>query len=174
MPRTRRDRLLDAINEGYGALLSAVEDTEGRGHKVSRTVLAEARKGEHEAAELARKWIGSPTSFFDNFEAAVEVEARAQRRALELGRDTLGGAADYGGELLRALNRFARAYRQAGGVAAELTRDAYAGLTVRVRDRVREGPRLISVLPARRRARTARRRVPAARPQATEIQALVP
>jgi hypothetical protein len=174
MSRTRRDRLLDTINEGYGALLSAVEDTEGRGHKVSRTVLAEARKGEHEVAELARKWMGSPTSFFDNFEAAVEVEARAQRRALELGRDTLVGVANYGGELRRALNRFVRAYQQAGDVAGELSRDAYAGLSERVRDRVREAPRLISVLPARRRAKAARRRVPVGQPPATEIEALVP
>jgi hypothetical protein len=174
MPRTGRDRLLDAINEGYGALLSAVEDTEGRGHRVSRTVLAEARKGEHEVVELARKWIGSPTSFFDNFEATVEVEARAQRRALELGRDTLQGAVGYGGELLRALKRFARAYRQTGDVAVDFTRDAYAHLTERVRDRVQEVPRLISVRPARRRARTAHNRVPAAQPQATEVQALTP
>ena len=174
MPRTGRDRLLDAINEGYGALLAAAEDTEARTHKVSRAVLAEARKGEHEVAELTRKWIGSPTSLFDNFEAAVDVEARAQRRALELGRDTLQGAAAYGSELRRALSRFVRAYRQAGGVASDLTRDVYVRLTERVRDRVQEVPRLISVRPARRRARTARRRVPAARPQATEAQALAP
>lgn len=174
MPGTGRDRLLDAINEGYGALLAAAEDTEARTHKVSRSVLAEARKGEHEVAELARKWIGSPTSFFDNFEAAVEVEAQAQRRALELGRDTLRGAANYGGDLRRALNRFARAYRQAGGVAADVTRDAYGRLSERVRDRVQEVPRLISVRPGKGRARTARRRAHAARPQATEVQALVP
>ena len=67
----------------------------------------------------ARKWIGSPTSFFDNFEAAVEVEARAQKRALELGRDTLRGAAGYSTELRRALNRFRRASRQAGDVAVD-------------------------------------------------------
>jgi len=172
-PRTGRDRLLDAISEGYGALVAAAEDTETRRHKVSRTVLAEARKGEHEAAELVRKWIGSPTSFFDNFEAAVEVEARAQRRALELGRDTLRGAVDYGGELRRAVKRFGRAYRQAGDVAADSTRNAYTRVTERVRERVRERP-LISAFRDRRRARTARRHARAAPPQATEVQALVP
>ena len=172
MPRTRRDRLLDGISGGYGALLSALEDTEGRGHRVSRSALAEARKGEHEVVELARKWIGSPTSFFDNFEAAVDVEARAQRRALELGRDSLQGVADYGGELQRALNRFVRAYRQAADAVADSARDVYPRLTERVRGRARQGPRLIAVHPARRRTRTARKRAQATEPQATEVQAL--
>ena len=174
MSRTPRDRLLDGINEGYGALLSAVEDTEVRRHKVSRTVLAEARKGEHEVVELARQWIGSPTSFFDNFEAAVEVEARAQRRVLELGRDTVVGAADYRREMQRALRRLVRASRQAGGVVAESARDAYALLTARVREQAPEEAQLISPRPARRRPRTPRRGSHAAVPRASEVQALVP
>ena len=169
-----RGRLLDAVDEGCRAVLSAVEDTEMRGHKVSRTVLTEARKGEHEAVELARKWIGSPTSVFDNFEAVVDVQARAQRRLLELGRDTLLGAVAYGGEVQRALSRVVTANRQAAEVVVDSARDGYSRLAERVPVRAQERLRLVRILPASRRARTARRRAQPARPKATEIQALAP
>ncbi len=166
--------MLDVVNESYGALLSAAEDTEARSHKLSRTVFAEARKGEHEVLELARKWIDSPTSYFDNFEAAVDVQARAQRRVLELARDALRGAADYGAELRRALKRFRMANRQAAEVVVDSVRDSYARLGERVRGEGEKEPRPFPVRPARRRARTARRRVQMARPQAAEVQALAP
>ena len=48
MPRTGRDRLLDSINEGYGALLSVVEDTEGRGIGSPGPCWRRPARGEHE------------------------------------------------------------------------------------------------------------------------------
>ena len=170
MSRRTRDELLNAVNKSFAALFSAADETEARGHKLGRTVLAEARKGEQEAIELARKWADSPTNFFDNFEAVVEVQARAQRRALELARDTVGGAGEYGGELRRALGRLVTANRQAAGAVVDAVRDRYAGLSGRVRREVEE-LRPVVTRPSRRRARTTRRH--AAAPPKQAVEALV-
>jgi hypothetical protein len=77
-----RDKFFDAINEAYEALMVGIEATEQRGHKVSGTLLAEARKGERELATLARTWVDSPRSVYENLEAMIDVQTRAQRRAL--------------------------------------------------------------------------------------------
>lgn len=119
---TTRDRLFDAINESYDALTAAIEATEERGHRVSRTVLSEARKGEQEVVALARQWANDPTNVFENLGALVDTQARAQRRALELARDSLTGAGEYGSEVQQALTRVIQANRQATEATIEALR----------------------------------------------------
>jgi hypothetical protein len=137
MARTTRDKFLDAVNESYSALLSVIDATEMRGHKVSRTVIAEARKGEREVADLTRKLVDEPASFFDNMEAVIEAQANAQRRALELARESLGGAEEYRHDVRQALARVIAANREATQAMAvamrQATRGAYTQTATRMR-----------------------------------------
>lgn len=133
MAGTTRDKFFDAVNEAYDAMFSVVEASEARGHNVARTALDEAQKGERELVTLARKWVDAPTSFFDNFEAALDVQARAQRRALELARDSLTGAGEYGREVQGALRRVIKANGTATEAAVEAVRDAYSRAVDRIR-----------------------------------------
>jgi predicted NBD/HSP70 family sugar kinase len=118
------NRFFDAINETYDALLSAIEAGELRGHKVSQTVLEEARKGEKELVELMRRWVDTPTNVFDNLGAMIDAQARAQRRALELAQASLEGAGEYGGEVREAFRRVIKANRVAAEATVEVAREA--------------------------------------------------
>ena len=117
-----RDKFLDAMDETYDALITGIEATEARGDKVSKTLLAEARKGEKEASKLARSWVDSPVSLFENLEAMIDAQARAQTRALELARDALKGAGEYRGEVQEALRRMIRANRTIAEAMVEVAR----------------------------------------------------
>ena len=119
-----RDKFFDAINETYDALVTAIEASEERGHRVSRTLLDQARKAEQEVSALARGWVDSPRSVYENLEAMIEAQTRAQHRALELARDSLKGAGDFRGEVQEALRRMIRANRAAAEAVVEVAREA--------------------------------------------------
>jgi hypothetical protein len=129
MTKTNRDKFFTGINQAYDALLSAMEATEMRGHRVSRTVFEEARKGEREVNALARKWVDEPTSFFENISAVFDVQARAQMRALELARDALHGTGEYRGDIAEGLQKFTKANSAVSKATADAARDAFARLT---------------------------------------------
>jgi hypothetical protein len=128
--RSNRQKFFEAIDECYEALFSAIGATEDRGHRVSTTLLEETRKGEREVTALAQKWVDSPGSVYDNLGAMVDAQLRAQHRALELAREALGGAGDYGKEMQDALTRLIRANRAAAEATVEAVRGA---LTARQR-----------------------------------------
>jgi hypothetical protein len=134
-----RDRFLDAVDEMYGALLTALEATEARGHKVSQTAFEEARKGEKELVALTRTWADSPTSLFENLTAMVGVQARAQQRALELAREALSGAGEYRTEVQDALSRVIKANRKASDATVEAARETVSHAVERVRGGEAEG-----------------------------------
>src|SRR5512146_2176065 len=134
MPRTTQDKFLDAIGESYGAILAVMESTEGRRHKVSRTVLAEARKGEREALALARKWVDTPTSLFENLEAAIAMQNAAEQRALEMARESLTGSDTYRREVQQALGRMVQANRVSAEALAQAVGAARGGAAQRVRE----------------------------------------
>jgi hypothetical protein len=129
MAKTNRDKFFTGINQAYDALVSAMEATEVRGHRVSRTVLEEARKGEREVSALARKWVDEPTSFFENISAVFDVQSRAQMRALELARDALQGTGEYRSEIAEGLQKFTKANSAVSRATADATRDAFARVT---------------------------------------------
>ena len=133
MAGTTRDKFFDAVNESYDALLTAVEAAEARGHKLSNAVIDEARRGEKEMLTLAQKWVGDPTSVFDNLEAMMEVQARAQQRRLEFARDVLGGAGEFGTDVRDALRRVVRANAKAGEATAEAAQEVAHKAYTRVR-----------------------------------------
>jgi hypothetical protein len=119
-----RDKFLEAIDASYGALITAIEATEARGDRVSKTLLAEARKGEKELSALARSWVDAPASVYENLEAMIDAQARAQRRALELARESVNGAGAYRSEVRDALRQMIKANRAAGDVILEALREA--------------------------------------------------
>lgn len=119
-----RDKFLEAIDASYDALITAIEATEARGDRVSKTLLAEARKGEKELSALARGWADAPTSVYENLEAMIDAQARAQRRALELTRESLKGAGAYRSAVQDALRQMIKANRAAGEAIIEALREA--------------------------------------------------
>jgi hypothetical protein len=131
-----RDKFFDAINETYDALLTGIEAAEERGHRVSTTLLTEARKGEKELSTLARAWADSPSSVYENLEAMIDAQTRAQRRGLELARDSLKGAGEYRGEVQEALRRMIRANRTAAEAMLEVARST-GSRAARQADRLR-------------------------------------
>lgn len=135
MADTARQKFFDAINENYSTLLSAVEQAQGQGHKVSQTVIDELRKGEQDISDLTQRWIDSPTSFFENFSAMLDVQVRAQQRALELARDSFLGAESYQQDVRETLQKVIAVNRQAGEATIEAARTALSGAVDTVRDR---------------------------------------
>ena len=133
MADTNRDKFFDALNESYDALLTAVEAAEARGHKLSNAVIDEAREGEKEVVALARKWADAPTNVFENLEAMVEAQGRAQQRGLEFARDALGGAGEFGADVQEALRRVIKANAKAGEATAEVAQEAARKAYTRVR-----------------------------------------
>lgn len=119
-----RDKFFDAINECFDAFITGLEATEERGHKASRNLLDETRKGERELAALAKTWVDTPTSFFENFGAMIDLQTRAQVRTLELARDALQEAGAYRADLQEAMQRMIRANRQAAEALVEAARTA--------------------------------------------------
>lgn len=147
MVDTAREKLIEAIDESFDALLDAAKATEARGHKVTGAVLDGAKEGEQEFVELVRKWTAAPTNFLENFSAMLEAQTRAQQRALDIVRDSFGGAGDYTGELQEAMRKMVRANADAARATVELARDAYT--------RVREG-QAEEAQPARKSSRATR------------------
>ena len=153
MARTTRDKFLDAIGESYGAILAVMESTEGRRHKVGRTILAEARKGEREALALARKWVDTPTSLFENLETAIATQNAAEQRALELARESLTGSEAYRRDVQHALGRMVQANRVSAQALAQAVGAARGGAAQRVRE-TRARVRSLTRTPSKIRVRT--------------------
>jgi hypothetical protein len=134
---TTRDRLFEAANEYFDAMFAAVKATEGRGHKVSQALIAEAQQEQREFTEVARQWVDAPTHLTENLTAMLEAQTRVQERALDIIKDTFGGAGDYRAEMQDAVQRMIKANADAGRATVEVARDAYT----RVRHRGEEEPR---------------------------------
>jgi hypothetical protein len=127
-----RDKFLEELDSGYGALMSVIEATEARGDRVSRKLLAEARKAEKELLALTKGWVDAPGNLFENLEAMIDAQARAQKRTLALARETLDGAGAYRSEVRAALRQMIKANRAAGDVTLGALRE----VTVRQADRL--------------------------------------
>ncbi len=130
-----RDKFVDAVNESYDALLIAIEAAEARGHKVSNAVIEEARQGEKDFVALDQKWTDAPTNVFENLEAMLDVQGRAQQRRLEFARDALGGAGEFRADVRDALSRVVKANAN----AREATAEAAQGLAQKAYSRIRPG-----------------------------------
>ncbi len=126
MAGTTREKFFDAINESYDALLTAIEATEARGHALSSVAIDEARTGEKEVVALAQKWVDAPSNVFENLQAMLEAQTRAQRRVLQLASDALSGAGEYGTDVQDALRRVIKANAKAGEATVEAAQKMYA------------------------------------------------
>ncbi|MEX1252843.1 MAG: hypothetical protein WEE64_00740 [Dehalococcoidia bacterium] len=119
-----RDKFFDAINETYDAFISGIEAAEERGHRVSQRLLNEARKSEEEVSTLGRTWANAPTRVHENLAAMIDAQARSQRRALEMARDSLKGTEAYRDEVREALRRVIRANRTGTDAMVDVARAA--------------------------------------------------
>ncbi len=133
MAGTTRDKFFDAVNDSYDALLFAIEAAEARGYRASNAVIDEARRGEKEAIALARKWTDAPTSVFENLQAMLEAQGRAQQRRLELARDALEGAGEFGTDVRDALRLVVKANAKAGEATAEAAQEVARRAYSRIR-----------------------------------------
>jgi hypothetical protein len=86
-------------------------------------VLEEARMGEQEVAGFARTWLEGPPGALERLGAVIDMQARGQRRMLELGQAFFQGAAEYRRDVQEALRRAARANRTAARASVEAARE---------------------------------------------------
>jgi hypothetical protein len=129
----RGDRVLDAIDKGFDAVLSALEATQSRADRVARAALRETRSAERELSEYARRCLVAPTSYVDNTFELVALQGRAQHRTVELTREFFAGAQEYGGELQASLTRILEANQELGEATIEGLREAYVSIEKRAR-----------------------------------------
>lgn len=125
MATTTRDKVFDAISGGYDGVISVLEATEARTHALSEVALAEARSAQKEAIAVVRKWVDAPANLYENVEAVIDAQAHAQHRVLELARDGVGGAREYGADMRDAVRRIIRANRDASEATVMTARKAY-------------------------------------------------
>jgi hypothetical protein len=125
MPQKPIDRFFGALNQAYDAMLHAIDRGNQRGHRVSKTILRQARRGEREVAALAKRWVEEPTDLLGFYEDLLDAQLRAQTRALELTREWLEEAGDTREEVQEALRRLIQANREAGEAAVEAARSAF-------------------------------------------------
>ena len=89
------DRIFDALNESYEALLAAIKAGNERGYRVSKTLIDEAERGQKEVTELGRKFAQDPADLAGFSTSVMEATTKAQSRALDLTRqwfEELSGA----------------------------------------------------------------------------------
>lgn len=137
------DRFFNAVNDSYDALLDAVRSANDRGYRVSRRLIDEAERGQHEAIELTRRLTTSPRDVAGFYSSALRSVTETQGRVLDLTRQLVDEVSDSQREGRETFRRVVESNRQAGQAAVEATRDAVsrAGSAVenvsgRVRKRV--------------------------------------
>lgn len=128
MPATTStsDKIFDALNESYRAMLDAIKAGNERGYRVSQTLIEEAERGQREVLELGRRFAQDPADLAGFSTALMEATTKAQNRALELTRqwfDELSGAST---EAREAMQRMVRANQEAGQAAVEVARGLFS------------------------------------------------
>ena len=62
MPQTDNiDRFFDAVDDAYTVLMDTLKAGTDRGHRVSRSVIEQAQKGQQDALKLAHTVATAPT-----------------------------------------------------------------------------------------------------------------
>ena len=113
------EKFFDALNNSYDALLGAIESGSERGYRVSKDFVAEARKAQREAVDLAKKLVEAPTDVAGFYGAIVEATSKAQSRTLELAREWLGELGDSGKEARDAIQKVMKANQAAARAAVD-------------------------------------------------------
>jgi hypothetical protein len=118
--------VFDALNDGFDAVLDAVQATNERSYRVSRSLVDQARDAQRDALDFARLWVEAPFDPYAFASAIIDVTANAQVRALR-------GVGEWVEELSLAqeeahhiIRRVAIANRSAGEVVVEGARGALA------------------------------------------------
>jgi len=123
------DRIFDALNESYEALLEAIKAGNERGYRVSKNLIEETERGQREVLELGRKFAGDPADLAGFSTAVMEATTKAQSRALDLTRQWFEEFSGAGTEAREAIQRVARANREAGQAAVEVARGMFSRTT---------------------------------------------
>jgi hypothetical protein len=118
--------VLDAVGDGFEAVLDAVLAANERGYRVSRTLVDQARDAQRDALGFAQLWAEAPLDPYGFASAIIDVTANAQIRALR-------GASQWVEELSLAqeeandtIRRVAFANRSAGEAVVEGARGMLA------------------------------------------------
>jgi hypothetical protein len=123
------DRIFDALNESYEALLAAIKAGNERGYRVSKTLIDEAERGQKEVTELGRKFAQDPADLAGFSTSVMEATTKAQSRALDLTRQWFEELSGANSEARDAIQRVVRANREAGQAAVEVARGVFSRST---------------------------------------------
>lgn len=119
------EKLFDALNDSYDALLEAIRAGTERGYRVSKELMEQAQRAQRESMELGKKLVDAPTDLAGFYGALVEATSKAQGRTLELAREWLGELGDAGKEARDALQHVVKANQAAARAAAEAARSGF-------------------------------------------------
>lgn len=133
------DKFFDAVDEAYEVALDTLKAGTDRGYRVSRTLIDQAQKGQHEALQLAQTIVKSPTNLAQTAGVVVQNVTRTQGRVLEVSRQWLDEALDSQQEGREAVRRLIDANRQAGEAVVEASRGAFGRARSRATQIVRPG-----------------------------------
>ena len=142
MPETEsQEKLFDALNESYDAIIQAIKAGNERGYRFSKTLIEEVEKGQGEVLELARKWAKAPTDAPGLLGSVVEAMAKAQGRGLVLARDWLAEVSDSRTEARDAMQRVVSANQAAAQAGVEVARGLVISATEAARPSARRARR---------------------------------
>jgi len=123
MAGTTVNNVVDAADETCGAVLTVAGITEQRAHAAAVRVLEEARMGEQELVDFTRTWLNGPPGTLERLGAMIDLQARGQRRVLEMGQAFFQGAAEYRRDVREAMRRAVTANRTAARASVEAARE---------------------------------------------------
>lgn len=121
--KTQSEQYFQALLASYDALARAMEQANERGITLSRQLIADVRKGQRRAIELAGQVAANPSDVTAAYSAVMETAVAAQSQALDFTQAAYREALAASGEAREAVEALLAASRTAAEAALALSRD---------------------------------------------------
>ena len=121
--KTQSDHYFQALLASYDALARAMEQANERGITLSRQLVADVKKGQRRAIELASQVAANPSDMTAAYSAVMETAVAAQSQALDFTQAAYREALAASGEAREAVDALLASSRNAAEAAIALSRD---------------------------------------------------
>ena len=121
-----KNRLFEAVNESYDALIDALRAANDRNHRVGTALIEAAQQNQRDAVEIAKKWVDAPLDLIGLYGSVIEATTKAQGRALEATREWFGEMSQAQKEARDVVQRVFTVNRTAGEAAADVARGMFS------------------------------------------------
>ncbi len=117
------DKYFDALLTSYDALVSAIEQANERGARLSKQLLTDATEAQRRTIELARQVAANPTDRAAAYSAIMESAVSAQSQALDFTQNAYKEAIAASSEGREALDTLLSSSRSAAEAALAVSRE---------------------------------------------------